>query len=216
MISSTAMTERELARLHALSRFERRLWDHGIVNVAGVDEAGRGPLAGPVVAAAVVFPPGTLIAGIDDSKKLTPLHREQLYEQIIRSASTYGIALVNHDEIDRINILKATHQAMREALGKLQPLPEYFLVDGNTFSHESIPGKAIVKGDSRSISIGAASIIAKVVRDCIMRQYHEQYPEYGFDRHKGYCTSAHIRAIEIHGYCPIHRRSFHIKGTLHG
>lgn len=206
--------EREYFRLQALSRFERVLWNRGILQVAGVDEAGRGPLAGPVAAAAVVFRPGTFIEGIDDSKKLTADQRERVYEKILLSGISYGVALVDHEEIDRINILQATFRAMHEALAMLNPAPEYILVDGNSFRHESIPSRAIVKGDSRSISIGAASIIAKVTRDRIMIRYHEQYPEYGFDRHKGYGTQAHLRAIEHHGLCPIHRRSFHCKGIL--
>ncbi len=215
MISSGTITDREYFRLQALLRFERVLWNRGILNVAGIDEAGRGPLAGPVVAAAVIFPPGTMIAGIDDSKKLTPAHRERLFEKIVCSSITHGVAIVDHHEIDRINILQATYQAMRDALCRLQPQAEYILVDGNSFNHDQIPWRAIVKGDTRSISIAAASIIAKVTRDRMMLQFHEQYPEYGFDKHKGYCTSAHVRAIEVHGYCPIHRRSFHIKGMLH-
>ncbi|MGD0338358.1 MAG: ribonuclease HII [Bacteroidota bacterium] len=215
MISSDTTTDREYFRLQALSRFERVLWNRGILNVAGVDEAGRGPLAGPVVAAAVIFPPDTMITGIDDSKKLTPAHRERLFEKIVHSAITHGVAIVDHHEIDRINILQATYQAMRDALRRLQPQAEYILVDGNSFNHDQIPSRAIVKGDTRSISIAAASIIAKVTRDRMMLQFHEQYPEYGFDKHKGYCTLAHVRAIEIHGYCPIHRRSFHIKGMMH-
>jgi ribonuclease HII len=202
----------EHLRLTALSRFERRLWRKGIMHVAGVDEAGRGPLAGPVVAAAVIFPPGMMIAGIDDSKKLTPAHRESLYEHIIHSAAAYGVAAIDHSEIDRLNILQATLEAMRNAIRQLQPQPEYILVDGNMFRHESISYRTIVRGDSRSISIAAASIIAKVTRDRLMVQYHKEYPEYGFDRHKGYGTAEHIRAIETHGYCPIHRRSFHVKG----
>ncbi len=200
MIFKETISDDECARLHALSRFERILWNRGILNVAGVDEAGRGPLAGPVVAAAVVFPPGTMIAGIDDSKKLTAAHREQLYERIVHSAIAIGIGIVDHSEIDRINILQATHQAMRDALEELQPQPEYILVDGNSFHHDAIPCRAIIKGDSRSISIGAASILAKVTRDRMMQQFHEQYPEYGFDRHKGYCTTAHVQAIKIHGF----------------
>jgi ribonuclease HII len=202
----------EQHRLTMLSRFEQTLWRKGIRHVAGVDEAGRGPLAGPVVAAAVIFPPGMLIAGIDDSKKLTAAFRERLYERIVRSAAAYGVAVIDHGEIDRINILQATLAAMRNALGQLQLQPEYILVDGNMFSHESISYRTIVKGDSRSISIAAASIIAKVTRDRLMVQYHTEYPEYRFDKHKGYGTAEHIRAIATYGYCPIHRRSFHIRG----
>jgi ribonuclease HII len=210
--SQPVIDENERRRLTAISRLERVLWSRGLMHVAGIDEAGRGPLAGPVVAAAVIFPPGMMIAGVDDSKKLTPDHREELYAQIVGSASAYGIAMIDHDEIDRINILQATIEAMRNSIRQLRFQPDYLLVDGNMFHHESIPFRTIVRGDSRSISIAAASILAKVTRDRLMEQYHIEYPEYGFDRHKGYGTADHIRAIETYGYCPIHRRSFHIRG----
>lgn len=212
MTSEVLISTGECRRLNALSRFEKVLWKRGIVRVAGVDEAGRGPLAGPVVAAAVVFHPGTMIEGIDDSKVIPAGRREELFEVILASAAAAGIGIVGHEEIDRINILEATHQAMRTALAGVDPPAEFILVDGNTFHCETTPCRTLVKGDARSISIGAASIIAKVTRDRMMMEFHERYPQYGFDRHKGYGTSSHIEAIRIYGPCPIHRKSFHIRG----
>jgi ribonuclease HII len=202
----------ECSRLRALSRFEAALWKRGIGPVAGVDEAGRGPLAGPVVAAAVILAPGTLIAGIDDSKCISEPKREMLFPVIVERAVSIGIGIVEHGDIDRLNILDATHEAMRRAIACLNPRPGFTLIDGNSFHDETMRYRNIVKGDGRSISIGAASILAKVTRDRLMRLYHEQYPQYGFDRHKGYGTSSHIEAIRLYGPCPIHRKTFHIKG----
>lgn len=190
--------------------FEQKYWARGIRHVAGVDEAGRGPLAGPVVAAAVIFEQDVLIDGVDDSKKLTEKRREELFHKIQEKALAVGIGIVSHDVIDRINILQASFLAMNKALDRLKLLPEQLLVDGNFFRHERYPVENIVKGDALSHSIAAASIIAKVTRDALMKELHEQYPQYGFAKHKGYGTRAHIEAIRQYGYSPIHRRSFHV------
>ena len=190
--------------------FEQKYWERGIRYVAGVDEAGRGPLAGPVVASAVVFDQGVFIDGVNDSKKLTEKKRERLFHTIHEQALAIGIGIVNHEVIDRINILQASFLAMNKALDHLKLLPEQLLVDGNFFRHEKFPVENIVKGDSLSHSIAAASIIAKVTRDALMKELHEQYPQYGFAKHKGYGTKAHIEAIRQYGYSPIHRRSFHV------
>ncbi len=191
-----------------LWKFENSLKARGIAPVAGTDEAGRGPLAGPVVAAAVILPPGFDGAGVDDSKKLTPRRREKLYERIRQEALAVGIGMVEPGEIDRINILQAARRAMALAVEQLDPRPAFVLVDGNFDIPTPQPQQSIVKGDSRSISIAAASIIAKVHRDDIMRQYHRAYPQYGFHRHKGYPTRGHKEAIAVHGPCPIHRLTF--------
>jgi ribonuclease HII len=187
---------------------EMRLWERGLTSIAGIDEAGRGPLAGPVVASAVVFPQGFFHAGVDDSKKLSPARREELYHVIRENALALGIGIVDHLTIDRVNILNATFQAMHEAVRALPGNPEFLLVDGNRFRGGEIPFAVIVHGDAQSISIAAASIIAKVTRDRIMEQYDREYPGYGFARHKGYGTPQHRDAITRLGLCPIHRRSF--------
>lgn len=190
---------------------EKSWWERGIETIAGVDEAGRGPLAGPVVAAAVIFPQGTFIEGVDDSKKLTPGKREMLYHDIYDRASAVAVGIVSHEVIDRINIYQASILAMRKAVDKLASLPQLVLADGNSFSHDSIPYENIVDGDAKSFTIAAASIIAKVFRDNLMREYHEQFPVYGFAKHKGYGTKEHLDAIRRYGLCEIHRRSFHPK-----
>ncbi len=195
--------------------YEQKYWSNGILRIAGVDEAGRGPLAGPVVASAVIFEPGVLIEGVNDSKKLTEKKREALFHLIHEKAIAVGIGIVSHDVIDRINILQASFLAMNKALELLKIKPQQLLVDGNFFRHEAYPVENIIKGDSLSHSIAAASIIAKVTRDSLMKEMHEQYPEYGFAKHKGYGTASHIEAIRQHGYSPIHRRSFHVE-TLKG
>lgn len=191
--------------------YEKKYWDLGIVRIAGLDEAGRGPLAGPVVASAVIFAQGVLIEGVNDSKKLTEKKREALFHLIHEQAIAVGIGIVSHEVIDRINILQASFLAMNKALELLKIKPQQLLVDGNFFNHEQYPVENIIKGDSLSHSIAAASIIAKVTRDSLMKEMHEQYPEYGFAKHKGYGTAAHIEAIRKHGYSPIHRRSFHVE-----
>lgn len=188
--------------------FERRVKANGFKRIAGVDEAGRGPLAGPVVAAVCLIQ-DHLFAGINDSKLLTPSQRQSLFDQITSAPDVdYAIGMVEPGEIDRINILQATIKAMREAVSKLKDAPDYLLIDGMDLLFEQIPSEKIVQGDSRSQSIAAASIIAKVTRDQLMIEYHQLYPLYGFDQHKGYGTSKHLQAIEKYGPCPIHRLSF--------
>lgn len=191
---------------------ESSLWDRGIGSIAGVDEAGRGPLAGPVVAAAVMFPRGIFIEGVDDSKKLTERRREDLYQLIQSRALSTGVGIVSHDVIDRINILQATIVAMTKAVESLSVRPDFVLVDGNSYKHESFSYQNIVDGDAKSFTIAAASIIAKVTRDRLMREYHLRFPLYGFASHKGYGTRQHLEAIRRHGLCEIHRRSFRSHG----
>jgi ribonuclease HII len=195
-----------------LLRYERALWRQHVQNIAGVDEAGRGPLAGPVVAAAVIFSAHqTLIQSINDSKKLTARQREKAFVLIHEHALAIGIGIVAEDEIDRLNILQATYQAMLKAVQNLTLQPEHLLIDGNGKPETFLPVTTLIKGDGLSMSIAAASIIAKVTRDRLMHQYHELYPQYRFDKHKGYPTAIHIQAIREWGWCPIHRRSFHPK-----
>jgi len=190
------------------------LWAAGRTRIAGVDEAGRGPLAGPVVAAAVVFPVGFWLEAIDDSKKLTPREREHLLPLIQANAVSIGVGVVGHELIDKINIYRASILAMQEAVAQLSPQPELILADGNSFHHVEIPFTNIIKGDARSMTIGAASIVAKVHRDRIMADLDELYPAYGFGRHKGYATRQHLEAIARNGFCEIHRRSFHPKAIM--
>ena len=194
---------------------ERDLWDYetkarekGYRLVAGADEAGRGPLAGPVVAAAVVLPADAILQGLDDSKKLSPTRREELFPKIQTQAVVYGVAVVNPEVIDKINILQAALLAMQQAVEQLQPVPDLLLIDGNQKTASSIEQWAIVKGDSKSLSIAAASVLAKVTRDHIMQDYHHLYPQYEFARHKGYGTKLHRDLIAKHGPCPIHRNTF--------
>lgn len=188
--------------------FEQSLWQQGIQNIAGVDEAGRGPLAGPVVAAAVIFPKDCIIDGVNDSKKLSAKRRDLLFDQIHAQALAVGVGLVDHAEIDRINILQATMLAMKNALEQLSMSPDYVLVDGNYFTHKAYQFKTIIEGDAKSFTIAAASIIAKVTRDRFMLELDAHYPEYGFAKHKGYGTKQHIDAIRQYGLCEIHRRTF--------
>ncbi len=179
------------------------------MRVAGIDEVGRGPLAGPVLAACVVLPFGFDLAGINDSKKLTERQRERAEARIRVEAIGIGIGSVEPDVIDRINILKATHEAMRLAYSQIAPLPDFVLIDGLPVRGFPCAGtQALVQGDSRSVSIAAASIVAKVARDRLMRAYDLVYPEYGFAAHKGYGSARHLAALAEHGPCPIHRRSF--------
>lgn len=188
---------------------ESDLRRRGYRAVCGVDEAGRGPLAGPVVAAAVILPPKFVDKGIDDSKRLTAAQREYLSNYIIDKCFCYAVASVSSAEIDRINILQATFAAMRKAIAQLATTPDFVLVDGNAaISKIDIPQLPIVKGDQKVLSIACASILAKVHRDRLMLAYHRQYPEYGFDRHKGYPTPEHREMIQKHGVIAIHRRSF--------
>ena len=182
--------------------------ENGYTYIGGIDEAGRGPLAGPVVAAVVVFKPGTKIEGINDSKKLSEAKRNELFDIIKNEALDYGIGIVQRDEIDEYNILNATYMAMKKAINCLKKSPDYLLVDAAHIPDIDIAQKAIIKGDSKSISIAAASILAKVTRDSLMYEYDKMYPEYGFSSHKGYGTDQHYQAIRQHGITPIHRKSF--------
>jgi ribonuclease HII len=197
-------------------RHERKLWRSGVYYVAGVDEAGRGPLAGPVVAAAVLVTPGFEIEGVEDSKTLKPAERERLYGLIMAGAPSVGVGIVDHETIDRVNILNATFLAMQRAIEELRPRPQHVLVDGNRFTPGDghPPYTTLVGGDARSFSIAAASIVAKVTRDRIMMELDAMYPAYGFCRHKGYATPEHRAAIIRHGLCPVHRRSFTIRSQL--
>ena len=201
---------------HRLS-FERKLWQKGLNHVAGVDEAGRGPLAGPVVAAAVVLPNRWAESGsfderlrdLNDSKLLTARQREGFFAIITSHPEIrYAVARVDVETIDRVNILQATHRAMNDALAQLQPEPQHVLVDGRPVKSLRFPQTALVRGDARSYSIAAASVLAKVTRDRLMFEYDRQWPAYGFARHKGYGTPQHLAALAQHGPCPIHRRSF--------
>ena len=196
--------------------FERILWKAGLTGVAGVDEAGRGPLAGPVVAAAVILPatwgesglPGDL-EGLNDSKQLTAARREKYFAVLTsRREIRFGIAQITAEVVDAINILQATHRAMNDALAQLSPAPQHALVDGLRVRTLRWAQTPIVQGDARSYSIAAASVLAKVTRDRLMEEYDGQWPEYGFARHKGYGTARHLTALAKHGPCPIHRRSF--------
>jgi ribonuclease HII len=189
---------------------ERMLWAQGLDHIAGVDEAGRGPLAGPLVAAAVIFPKNFDIDGVDDSKKLSSKKREELYSLIFRHAISIGVGIINHDEIDRINILRATHVAMQNAMDNLAIKPDYALIDGNSFKHDQLRFQNIIGGDGISFTIAAASIIAKVTRDRMMRELDASYPQYGFAQHKGYGTRQHIEAIRTYGRCEIHRKTFRL------
>jgi len=204
------------AKLIDRFEFERVLWQQNITRIAGVDEAGRGPLAGPVVAAAAILPsrwaqaglPSEL-EGLNDSKQLTEAQRERYFEFITTCAEIEcGIALVDAGVIDQINILQATHRAMNEALAQLNPLPPHALVDGRPVKSLRVPQTAIIKGDARSYSIAAASVLAKVTRDRLMLEYHARWPEYAFAEHKGYGTAKHLAAIAQHGACAIHRKTF--------
>ena len=199
------MRETEIVDLWA---YEYAAFSDGYKLVCGIDEAGRGPLAGPVCAAAVILPPDCRIEGLNDSKKLTDKRRRELYDVIVENAVAYGITFASHQEIDEINILQATFLAMRRAVEQLGVQPELALVDGNRDPGLGIPTQTIVKGDGLSASIAAASILAKVTRDRIMRELDAQYPEYGFAKNKGYGTAEHIAALKKYGPTPIHRRSF--------
>ena len=176
--------------------------------ICGVDEAGRGPLAGPVCAAAVILPKGLVIPGLNDSKKLSDKRRRELFPIIQQEAVSFGIAFASQEEIDEINILQATFLAMRRAMEQLNPQPEFALIDGNRETDFGIPVKTVVKGDSLSANIAAASVLAKVTRDDLMLELAKTYPQYGFDIHKGYGTQAHYAALRQFGPCPIHRKSF--------
>ena len=203
------MKEKEQERLEKLKEIEKDLYKKGAKKICGIDEAGRGPFAGPVVVAAVVMPEDSYIEGVNDSKKISEKKREKLYDEIISNAIAWGVGIIDPKEIDEINILNATKKGLTTALNELTQRPDIILVDALTgIDTLGIPYQSIIKGDAKSYSIAAASIIAKVTRDRIMRQWDEIYPEYGFEKHKGYGTKAHIEVIKNNGICPIHRRSF--------
>jgi ribonuclease HII len=198
----------EQERLKNLCFYENQCHSAGYKFVAGIDEVGRGPFAGPVVTAAVILKEGDLIEGINDSKKLSAAKREQLFDEIINRALAYSFGVVSHEEIDELNILQATKKAMSIAVDGLKIKPDFVLIDALTIPDINIKQKGIIKGDAKSISIGAASIIAKVYRDRMMTEYDKIYPGYDFAENKGYGTKAHIDAIIKNGICPIHRKSF--------
>ncbi len=203
------LKEEEKERLILLSKFEKECYEKGYTCIAGIDEAGRGPLAGPVVAGAVILPKGALIEGVNDSKKLSEKKREKLYGDITANAIAWAVGIVDHTVIDEINILNATRLAMKTAIENLKIKPDYILIDAEKkVDTNNIPYLPIIKGDALSISIGAASIIAKVTRDRIMREYDKIFPMYGFEKHKGYGTKAHVEALKEYGPCMIHRKSF--------
>lgn len=204
--------ESEKERLLGMQRFERPLYEKGVRYVAGIDEVGRGPLAGPVVTCAVVLKPDILIEGVNDSKKVTEGNREKLFDIIIDNCVSYGIGMKNEKYIDEVNILNATKDAMKEAISNLKVVPEHLLIDALDLGLP-IPTTSLIKGDAFSISIASASILAKVTRDRLMMAYDEIYPEYGFSRNKGYGTAEHIEAIKKYGPCPIHRKTF-IQGII--
>ena len=207
------MKEKEIARLTNLKRYEENLYNEGLKYICGIDEAGRGPLAGPVVVGAVVMSRDSMLEFMNDSKKVTEKRRELLYEEIINTSLAYGIGIISQEEIDKINILNATKKGLHEALGqvieKLKQKPDIIIVDAlreiNTFG---ITYESIIKGDATCYSISAASILAKVTRDRIMAEWDKIYPQYGFAAHKGYGTAKHIQAIKEYGPCPLHRKSF--------
>ena len=188
--------------------FEDQCYRAGYRNIAGIDEVGRGPLAGPVVAAAVIFPKGWIDEEITDSKRLSPKRREKLYDKILSHSRSVGVGVVDQAEIDRTNILQATLKAMEMAIGELSPPPDYLLVDGIHGLPIRIPQRSIKRGDTLSISIAAASIVAKVTRDRMMIEHHERYPQYNFAKHKGYGTREHLEAIRKFGCCELHRMTF--------
>ena len=197
------MKEKEEARLTLLKEQEKELREKGFNTICGIDEAGRGPLAGPVVVASVIMPADSMIEGVNDSKKVSEKKREKLYDQILEEAISYGVGIIGQDEID------ATKKGLTMSLQELTVKPDLIIVDAlNHIDTLGIPYESIIKGDAKCYSIAAASIIAKVTRDRIMREWDKVYPQYGFERHKGYGTSAHITAIKEYGLCPIHRKSF--------
>ena len=213
------MKEKEFERLKEIKKIEEEIYLKGAQSIAGIDEAGRGPLAGPVVVACVVMPRDSMIEGVNDSKKLSEKKREKLYDEIIQEAIAHGVGIISQEEIDKINILNATKEGLTLAIKEMEKdlkekqrgfeKPEIILVDALTkIDTDHIPYRSIIKGDAKSYSIAAASIIAKVTRDRIMREWDEVYPMYGFAKHKGYGTASHIAAIKEYGLCPLHRRSF--------
>ena len=209
------MKEKEEERLIELKKIDKEFFDKGVKYIAGIDEAGRGPLAGPVVVASVILPQDSMIEGVNDSKKISESKREKIYEIITKEAISYGIGIIYQNEIDEINILQATKKGLTEAIKQMDIKPNIIMVDAlNGIDTLGIPYKSIIKGDAKSYSIAAASIIAKVTRDRIMREWDKVYPEYGFGSHKGYGTAKHIAAIREYGPCPIHRKTFITKFSI--
>ena len=205
------MKEKEQIRLEKLKEIEEEIYakEPAIQKIAGIDEAGRGPLAGPVVVACVILPKDSKIEGVNDSKKVSEKKREVLYEEIIKQAISYGIGIVDQTEIDQINILNATKKALTMAIQEMNQKPDLILVDALTkIETLGIPYRSLIQGDAKCYSIAAASILAKVTRDRMMRQWDEIYPQYGFAKHKGYGTKAHMEAIKQYGICSLHRKSF--------
>lgn len=203
------MKEKEEERLNELKKIEKELHNNGMKYICGIDEAGRGPLAGPVVVASVIMPEDSMIEGVNDSKKVSEKKREKLYDEITKNAISWSVAIIDHKKIDEENILNATKEGLTNCIQSLETKPNIIIVDAlEKINTCGIPYQSIIKGDAKCYSIAAASIIAKVTRDRIMRQWDEVYPQYGFAKHKGYGTTAHISAIKEYGLCPIHRRSF--------
>lgn len=205
------MKEKEIERLTNLKKIEEDIYNksENFKYICGIDEAGRGPLAGPVVVASVIMPRDSMIEGVNDSKKVSEKKREKLYDLILDEAISYGIGIIDQNEIDEINILNATKKGLTKSINELKVKPDLILVDALThIDTNGIPYESIIKGDAKSYSIAAASIIAKVTRDRIMREWDKIYPQYGFGKHKGYGTSAHISSIKEYGLCPLHRKSF--------
>ena len=200
--------EEELLRQAELNKYENEKRKEGYKFIAGVDEAGRGPLAGAVFAACVILPENCILEGIDDSKKLSAKKRDELFDVIRQKAIAYSISSIDEKIIDEINILNATHMAMNKAVDEMSVVPDYVLIDGNSIKNMNIPHETVVKGDSKSISIAAASILAKVARDRYICEIAKEYPQYGFEKHKGYGTKIHNEAILKYGPCPIHRITF--------
>ena len=199
--------KKEMERLGRMIFMEREARECGFCNIGGVDEAGRGPLAGPVVAACVILPEDTCIIGLDDSKKLTPEKRDRLYDEIREKAIAYGVGIADHTYIDRVNILNATKKAMEVAILSMKTRPDYLIIDAVRLNLD-IPQKSVPRADANSVSVAAASVLAKVTRDRIMAKMETKYPGYGFAQHKGYGTEVHVEAIRRLGLCAIHRRSF--------
>lgn len=203
------MKEKELERLKELKKIEEEIYEMGINHICGIDEAGRGPLAGPVVVAGVIMPRNSMIEGVNDSKKVSEKKREKLYDFIIEEAISYSIAVIGQDMIDEINILNATKAGVTKVVEELDVKPDIIVIDAlSNIDTKKIPYQSIIKGDTKCYNIAAASILAKVTRDRIMRQWDEIYPQYGFISHKGYGTTKHISAIQTCGITPIHRKSF--------
>jgi len=207
-VTKAERIEKQKERLEEMLSYERKLWDAGKEYIAGVDEVGRGPLAGPVVTAAVILPKDFKLLGVDDSKKLSPKKRDELFDQIKEAAICWSIGRKDHKRIDEINILEATKEAMQEAIDSLSIKPDHVLIDAVTLKTLKVPQTAIIHGDATSVSIAAASIIAKVTRDREMEEFAKMYPGYSFESNKGYGTAAHYEGLAAKGPCPIHRMTF--------